>query len=249
MTFIAQSSDGLLAPEEATGDSALSCVECSESLSIVTSHTRRDGTFVSRHFRHPPAESCGGGESDTHRTMKSIALSKLKHTYPSYSDTDLDTVTIGSHEPDATLWFDEPHSELGKGVVAEAQYRNKGKDKEAVTEDYLDDGFSVYWLPERMFSKSDVELGEPVKAEVDESRNLFHAVQNASDSVFKSWSRPRQYRAVCENCGMSVSDELRMHSHLKKKHTSKLGVEWLDECDQIQCNVCGNVKTIGGESP
>lgn len=202
--------------------------------------------FVSRHFRHSPDETCGGGESDTHKAMKSIALSKLKHTYPNHSDTDLDTTTIGSHEPDVTLWFDEPHNELGRGVVAEAQYRNKGKDKEAATRDYLDEGFSVYWLSEGAFNGNNVRLGVPVKAEVEESHELFYAIQNAPATVFESWERPRQYRAVCENCGMSVSDGLRMHSYLKKEHVRALDVKWLDGRDQIQCNVCGNVKTVGG---
>ena len=161
MTFIAHSGGDVLAPEEASREDGLACVECAESLGIVTSHTRQDGTFVSRHFRHPPAESCGGGESDTHRAMKSIALSKLKETYPEHAAATLEQ-TIGERQADAYLRFKEPHDTLGYGVVAEAQYRNKEKDIGATTADYLDAGYSVFWLYEDDYDDLDVELGEPV---------------------------------------------------------------------------------------
>lgn len=160
MTFIAQLGDRVISPEEASKTDTLHCIECDDPLSVVESHRRSDGTFVSRHFRHA-SESCGGGESDTHFAMKSIALSKLKEVYPSYAATDLDTITIGDHQPDAYLRFDEPHDTLGYGVVVEAQYRNKGKDTEAAERDYLEHGYSVYWLYESDYSGYDVDLGIP----------------------------------------------------------------------------------------
>lgn len=161
MTFIADSDRGPLAPEEAAKDDRLSCVECDESLGIVTAHRREGDAFVSRHFRHPPSESCGGGESDTHKAMKSVALSKLKERYPDHAKAGLEQ-TVGDRQADVYLRFEEPHDTLGYGVIAEAQYRNKDKDIEGTTDDYLDAGYSVFWLYEDDYDDLDVELGEPV---------------------------------------------------------------------------------------
>jgi hypothetical protein len=205
MTFIAQTEDGPVAPEEAATGDRLACVECADSLSIVSSHTRTDGVFVSRHFRHPPDDACGGGESDTHKAMKSIALSKLKETYPDHSETSLDEKTVGDRKPDAYLRFDEPHDRLGYGVVAEAQYRNHDKDTETVTENYLNEGFSVYWLDEDDYDGLDVSLGQPVSVwkqlpestlwDIDnfELRILQRQIRHESDGIETDIILPRDW--------------------------------------------------------
>lgn len=57
--------------------------------------------------------------------------------------------------------------------------------------------------------------------------------------------RPRQYRVRCEECGTKQSDYIRMHSHLKRKHVEDIpGVDWNGDETQVQCNNCGNVRTV-----
>lgn len=57
--------------------------------------------------------------------------------------------------------------------------------------------------------------------------------------------RPRQYRVRCDECGTKRSDYIRMHSHLRKKHVEAIGgVEWDEDETQVQCNSCGNVRTV-----
>lgn len=55
--------------------------------------------------------------------------------------------------------------------------------------------------------------------------------------------RPQQYRAKCDNCGSPQSENLRMHSHLRRRHLQQTNVEWDSDETQIQCNVCGTIRT------
>lgn len=96
------------------------------------------------------------GESDEHMKMKSIAYARLEHDFPD-ATVELES-GIDGRIADVLLTFDTPREPYGKGIAIEAQYRNQGKDIEAVTDHYLQRDYSVAWLDEDDFSEYDVDL-------------------------------------------------------------------------------------------
>jgi len=90
--------------------------------------------------------------------MKTIAYSRLKNDYPNAA-IQLET-GLNGRVPDVRLDFPEPRPPYGKGIVVEAQYKNKGKDKDAVVKHYLDHSYSVAWLEEDDFTTHDVDLSK-----------------------------------------------------------------------------------------
>lgn len=165
MPFVAEHDGSEVIPEEVGEDTYVSCFECGEDMTVIRSH-RRDGTFVARHFRHKSnvgGDNGGGGgcgyESDAHRRMKSIALSKLKDTFPVESWGS--EVPIGDRRADVLVQFEHDIPRFGRGAIAEVQYRNEQKDTTAVTEEYTRAGYTVYWLDELDFEGKDVSLEDP----------------------------------------------------------------------------------------
>ncbi len=155
-------------PPQVANSSTVYCPSCDDKMTVTKSHYR-SGTFVSRHFRHNPDGSSNGGgsgsegggdgcagESDIHHKMKSISYSRLEEDFP---DADLELEGhIDGRFADVLLTFPEPRATYGNGIAVEAQYRNKGKDIEGVTQHYFDHSYSVAWLEEDDFSSHDVDL-------------------------------------------------------------------------------------------
>ena len=101
--------------------------------------------------------------------MKSLAVSWLKQrNFDGYTlarcgpeiavelrrgQTSLDDYEAGpaQRRADALAEFREPHQHYQKGVIVEVQYKNTGKDIRAVTDDYLNAGYSVIWMSEDDF--------------------------------------------------------------------------------------------------
>lgn len=149
---------------------AVTCPDCGGQM-----HPRgpsSDGK--ARHFMHTgtlgggEGPTCGGGESDLHRRYKNHAVSKLRTLwdgkyelaqpeYPLGEEQELPS-GVDRREADALLKLSEPSSPLGKGLIIEVQYRNEGKDKEAVEADYLHLGYSVLWTGEDDYSRDRCEL-------------------------------------------------------------------------------------------
>ncbi|WP_156224497.1 hypothetical protein [Haloferax gibbonsii] len=102
------------------------------------------------------------GESKRHRKLKSLAVSGLRSRFKHFRvdycglEHDIDVSTgpslVDERRADAVICFSEPITNrnrfFGEGVVIEVQYRNQGKDVAAVTADYLQSGYSVYWAHE-----------------------------------------------------------------------------------------------------
>ena len=161
-------------PPQVADGATVECPACSGSMAVVQSH-ERGNAFISRHFRHhdrtqnPSMKRTGQttladlntpgvcpGESDEHQKMKSIAFARLEHDFPD-ATVELEAA-VDNRIADVLLTFDAPCSPYGRGIAVEAQYRNHGKDIEAVTEHYLERGFSVVWLEEDDFTSHDVDL-------------------------------------------------------------------------------------------
>jgi hypothetical protein len=167
MPFLALRGGERVLPPQVEDDETIYCRLCDEELSIVDSYPRKGGVFVARHFRHHGqgggATGDGGGrteecpgESDAHLRMKSIAYSRLEHDFPNAS-VELEGA-VGKHRADVLLAFESPRPPYGEGIAVEVQYRNIGKNVDAVEQYYLENGYSVVWLHEYDFSGRDVDL-------------------------------------------------------------------------------------------
>lgn len=143
-------------PPQVQDDTDLYCPKCRKGLSVVSSH-RRNGAFISRHFRHTHSSECSG-ESDTHLKWKSIAYSKLEDRYPD-ADVQLEEM-VGDRRADILVEFRSQtvSKGLGTGICVEIQHKHEGKDRDAVTQEFISNGYSVLWLSEEHFCGKDVYL-------------------------------------------------------------------------------------------
>lgn len=117
-----------------------------------------------RHFWH--TDNLGGGsggggggidcesvaESDEHAVWKSIAADALEVMFEDRvqscrMEMQLDAPVSNAkyRQADAIVLFEDRDEQLGQGVVIEVQHKNKSKNKEAVTKDYIEQDLSVVW--------------------------------------------------------------------------------------------------------
>lgn len=156
MPFVATTADGeVIAPPQADRDAEYKCPECNDTITVRRGH-ERDGHAVARHFWHPNGRNGCEGESDEHRRMKSIAFWKAEQRWPSASVGY--EIAVDDRRADVLVEFDGVDERLGEGLAIECQYRNEGKDVEAVTNDFLEAGYSVLWLEADHFDGMDVDL-------------------------------------------------------------------------------------------
>ena len=155
-------------PPQVPSGTTVQCPVCGDEMYVKRSHYRGD-SFVSRHFVHKAENSGRGGgqgegggssdcpgESDVHHKMKAIAYARLEEDFPN-AEIELEGHLQGRFA-DVLLTFPEPQAPYGKGIAVEAQYQNKGKDIEGVTEHYFEHSYSVAWLEEDDFSTHNVDL-------------------------------------------------------------------------------------------
>lgn len=116
-----------------------------------------------RHFWHPGssgggsggAHGGGGGESAIHENYKSHAASVLLNFFGEFIEESTTKEifeqnfaipgTDRRRQADARVTFNSPHSTFGKGIIIEVQHENRDKNTDAVTQDYLDTEYSVWW--------------------------------------------------------------------------------------------------------
>lgn len=158
MPFIATRNDERVIPEGVENGVTVRCPDCGDTM--YPWGPASDGT--ARHFKHHNrGKDCDavGGESATHAKLKSLAVSQLRIEFDGLErhgpEIKLDAPETPETEyrlADALIEFEERDPQLGKGLIAEVQYRNFGKDKSAVLADYLIQGYAVVWLSEDDFS-------------------------------------------------------------------------------------------------
>lgn len=210
-------------PEEVEDGERVFCLGC--RMAMYPRGPTTDGR--ARHFFHATSglRECpgpeDGGESDTHRKWKSMAVSALKQYYEptvrrcgpevtlDVSDTDSN---VDERRADAFLSFDGYDGLLGKGVIVEVQYGNKNKDLQTTTYDYLSKGFSVFWAYEEDFESDRFNIERMVDAftEEDDPERAV-AVGTASARDYKPSIRERtvQEQLVSPDTSMVTSvDEL-----------------------------------------
>jgi hypothetical protein len=251
--FAYQSGDreGFVVPEEVADGETVHCPGCDERM------RPRGGEGQARHFLHVDnigakgSSGCEGagsvGESDRHRRLKSLAASGLRSRFAGH---DVDTCglevsidvsdgpsIVSERRADALLQFEDPITKqnrfFGAGVVVEVQYRNEGKDVAAVTADYLQAGYSVYWAHECDFTQDQFRVGRfeqafnerwpnafaPYFVDADEAlRNVESVEFGPQENLSRGWSfvDPRPdcdhglhtgHRGIpfCQSCGTDVT--------------------------------------------
>lgn len=191
MPFVGEASEERVIPEEVPDGTDVTCPSCEGTM-------RPRGPFsdgTARHFYHlTDSEACSGGESDTHRKLKSLAVSALRTRFedqaeeigPELSiDVSVTASSVTERRVDALARFKELHSVFGDGVAVEVQYRNEGKDIEATTHDYLRDGVSVFWADLDDFQQDRflIEHFEEAFEHTNDSPVAFSAVHDTPPPV------------------------------------------------------------------
>jgi len=156
MAFQSQLSDGSVVwPDEVTKQQNIFCLECEDPMHVVKGHVRIDDAIVPRHFKHSPGARagghCNGGESNPHLLMKYVASRALSTVFEHGEVKREVSMPAINRRADVVLEFEDGLFPYGRGIVAECQYKNKDKDYQANTRDYLEEGYSVYWLQEKHF--------------------------------------------------------------------------------------------------
>lgn len=141
MPYVGLQDGGRVMPLEVGLDTELTCPSCGGPLRVKRSHYNQ-GHFIPRHFYHLEEADCGG-ESDTHRRMKTQAYMRLKELYP---DATIDYERrVGDRYADVCVLFDEPQLPYGNGIAVEAQFKHDDKETGRAQWDFFRHGFSVYW--------------------------------------------------------------------------------------------------------
>jgi predicted RNA-binding Zn-ribbon protein involved in translation (DUF1610 family) len=172
MPYIARHNGEKKGAFEVSHQDDANCLKCGERMRVW--RESKDGT--ARHFKHisnigggattgQPTD-CSGGEGDQHRKWKNFAAERLSEAF---SDTASATVEKRLYAPtsqtqcryaDAAIMFQGRDEQLGSGLAVEVQHKNRDKDTEAVTRDYLCQDVAVAWLDESDFSDTGCRLNE-----------------------------------------------------------------------------------------
>lgn len=178
MPFIGELDGERVIPEQVQGQTTVTCPSCGGDMRPRKASS--DGR--ARHFFHLNDHSCSGGESDEHRKMKSLAVSKLRQKF------DGQYTTCGPEKPipvvstsssvdrrfaDALIQFEEYHPDYANGLIVEVQFKNEGKEIPITTKDYLAQGFSVYWAHPRDFTDTRLRF-DRLESAFDNNSNLAH---------------------------------------------------------------------------
>lgn len=148
------------------------CPECGERMRV----WRQGSDGTARHFKHISEmhgsssggghNGCSGGEGDEHRKWKNFAAERMYEAFDNVAEA---TVEKRLHAPytdkkhrdaDAAIIFDDWDDQLGAGLAAEVQHKNKGKDIASTTRDYLKQNIAVAWLDQDDFSDDGCRLNE-----------------------------------------------------------------------------------------
>jgi len=144
-------------PIEAHPDAIVECPSCGREMGVRQSYYKSDGFVPSHFFHYSNPEGCSG-ESAVHYRMKSIAAEHLEELFPT-AEVGFE-VNIGERIADVCVTFDQPIKPYGKGLIVEAQHKNKDKNIGQVTEEYFEDGWSVYWAYLSDFESDELEIEE-----------------------------------------------------------------------------------------
>ena len=124
MPYVGLINNRQVGPYQVNADTQVLCPACRTKMGVKKSHYNQDN-LIPRHFYHIDKSDCGG-ESDTHKRMKTLAMYHLQDQFPK-ANVELEK-NIGDRFADVCATFPDPRKPYGKGIVVEAQFKNKDKD-------------------------------------------------------------------------------------------------------------------------
>lgn len=160
MPFLARrkDTDDLLLPGQVMDWMDVVCPSCGSEMLIRESYYNQ-GKYIPKHFAHRSRGDCEG-ESSTHLKMKGIAGSMLDAQFET-AEVIVEKQITTNRIADLVVEFTTPLYRLGKGIAVEAQYRNKNKQLGRVTQEYLEEGYSVLWVYPDDFDFGGMEFDFP----------------------------------------------------------------------------------------
>lgn len=239
MPWIAQNrEEDTVTPNQAEQSDNLTCPDCGAELYIRDSH-KRNGFFVARHFVHKSssAGSCGG-ESSTHKKMKSIAVSKIRYLLGDYIENISTEESVGKNRvADIKVSLSETVDNIkngrptrgivGEKMVIEVQYNNKDKNLEGVTNDYLRNGYSVLWLWESQFTDKNVRIFNS-PADKPGLIPVYPGITRIQNGLPDTWKKNPIKELESENSSRKVTATFpavwfkkEIQSHLVRKATNR----------------------------
>jgi len=220
MPFTAIHDGDIVYPDDVSSDADVVCPECGDGMHIRAGHKTSGGVLKPRCFVHNPDASlggmCPGGESDEHKLMKYVVSRRFQRMFE-HGDVGREVAIPGTDRVgDVVVTFANAVEKLGKGVIAEIQYRHDDKDIQSVTREYLRAGFSVYWLNEAHFG-ADLETVE--------FPDIVKAWPNAVPTQAE-WSGVEEPTTQLPDFGSRPRIEVRMPPEYFDKHESDLKSRW-----------------------
>jgi hypothetical protein len=148
------------------------CLECGGRMRVW--REAQDGT--ARHFKHVEnmhggsavggGTACSGGESDEHQKWKNFAAERLQEEFSNIAEVTVEKELAAPHTEkqrrfaDAALMFEDRDEQLGYGIAVEVQHKNRDKDIESTTRDYIKQDIAVAWVSESDFHDEGCKLNE-----------------------------------------------------------------------------------------
>ena len=161
MPFVGQLGGNYVLPHQVSTSTTVQCAECGGTMEVRKGHYNKGSkSRVSRHFRHKQGEGEGcGGESAIHLKMKVLAESTLEEKFPN-ANVQQEKQVGENNIADVLATFENPRIPFGKGIIVEAQHKNKGKNIGHVGNKYLDLGYSVFWAYQSDFNETKMKFDE-----------------------------------------------------------------------------------------
>lgn len=228
MPFVGLRGGERVGPYDVSIPGIVFCPKCNEQMGIKERHYNQ-GQIISRHFYHKTNTDCEG-ESDIHIRMKTIAQSTLEEMFPEHEVEQ--EHHIGDRFADVCVVFPSPIPPFGKGIVCEVQHKNKQKDIGKVSQEYMNEGFSVYWAYLSDFGGTD-GISEPSgQMEISDDRlwTLWPDAVPEPEGYPKVIQHLRQLRdkTACADTEVVLPDEYwRVHRlEFASPTQSKYQTEW-----------------------
>lgn len=146
------------------------CQKCGERVRV----WRESEGGTARHFKHISemgggsggGSGCSGGEGDKHIKWKNFAAERLGEVFDGVQEVAVEKRLAAPHtdkehrDADAIALFEDRDDQLGLGIAVEVQHKNRDKDIEATTRDYLKQDIAVAWLYEDDFTADGCPMAE-----------------------------------------------------------------------------------------
>lgn len=226
MPFVGYLGEKVVSPYQVGTDATVKCPKCSGTMWVRREY-RRDGNLVPRVFVHQEGANCSG-ESNAHLKLKSIAANSLETWLPEARVQLESQIGDTGRIADVVAHLPIEVVPYGKGIIIEAQVKNKSKNIRQVSGEYLNAGYSVYWS-----YLSDIE-GNMISINEDRLWKVWpQGVSHPSpETVYHEYHAGRYMGGTAAIKATLPPEYIRTHgfdiaSPHDAPHWTKLGSHWL----------------------